>query len=95
MGLRQREWAARVRSALLADLGGRCEYCGSTQDLEFDCILPDGHKSHHARMDPSWRMSFYRQQHEAGNLQILCTHCNSRKGDTLPEELETVLQNPF
>lgn len=79
MGQRQKEWARRARMDLLVVLGGQCVCCGTTQDLEFDCIAPAGDRHH--RLDTSARMSFYRSQHyHHANLQILCRTCNSKKG---------------
>lgn len=88
MGARQRAWAARVRDGLLDLLGRRCAWCQRTEPevkLTFDCIVPtrDGPNGHHRRYDVSWRMSFYRAQVLAGNLQVLCLHCNSAKGATV------------
>ena len=78
MAKTQKEWAKRRRDELMALLGRVCALCGSTERLEFDCIKPMG-DAHH-RFDTSHRISFYRRQHAAGNLQVLCSTCNSRKG---------------
>lgn len=82
MGLRQREWARKTRLKLRRILGLQCKQCGSRyyMKLEFDCIKPTGHWHH--RIEWSWRMSFYNKQHKAGNLQLLCDRCNSKKGNT-------------
>lgn len=83
MGARQKEWARRKRVELTELLGGKCAQCGSTEGLEFDCKQACGDRHH--RMDTSARMSFYRAQHKAGNLQLLCSPCNTRKsGDEQP-----------
>lgn len=82
MARRQKDWAARAREKLMAELGGRCVECGSRRRLEFDCVTPMG-GAHH-KYDPSWRMSFYRQQHKENNLQILCKPCNGLKSDRVP-----------
>lgn len=79
MAARQREWARRKRDELFHQLGPRCAWCGSTQDLTFDCIQPQGHE-HHRRYDWSWRLSFYTRMHLQSNLQVLCVTCNSKKG---------------
>lgn len=77
MGKRQKIWARRARSRLVEILGGRCKCCGTDEGLELDCIVPMGHFHH--RMDSSARISFYRQQHREGNLQVLCSDCHTAK----------------
>jgi HNH endonuclease len=77
MAALQREWARRVRRTLRAQLGGCCVKCGSRRNLEFDCIVRQGDRHH--RMEWSWRMSFYRRQHELKNLQLLCRKCHGMK----------------
>lgn len=78
MAKRQKEWAKAKRAELMATLGAVCVTCGTTEKLTFDCIQPQGDEHH--RKDTSARMSFYRKQHAAGNVQVLCHECNSRKG---------------
>lgn len=80
MGLRQQAWARRARHRLLEKLGGKCAVCGTTEQLEFDCIVPQGDEHH--RRDNSWRMSFYHAQESVGNLQILCSRHNNLKSAT-------------
>lgn len=97
MGLRQREWARKKRLELRRLLGMRCQYCGSKdyRKLEFDCIKPMG-DGHHCRMDWSWRMSFYRRMYREQNLQLLCSKCNSKKGNKQPDETTNSSQDrPF
>lgn len=95
MAKRQREWARRKRTELLAQLGGRCARCGTTDNLEFDCIIPQG-DAHHKK-EWSARMSFYRAQAKAGNIQVLCSGCNNLK--SLDENCQTVcprtIEMPF
>jgi 5-methylcytosine-specific restriction endonuclease McrA len=78
MGLRQRQWAAKARLQLRRILGMKCAKCGSKdyRKLEFDLINPSADnfpnpRGHH-KIEWSWRMSFYRKQFAAGNLQLLC-----------------------
>lgn len=77
MGMRQRAWATKERQRLLATFGNCCARCHATEDLELDCIKPQGHE-HHA-MERSARMSFYRAQSRMGNLQALCRKCHAIK----------------
>lgn len=81
MGKRQRIWAARKTAELREQLGGKCKACGTTEDLTFDLIEPDC--AHHSR-EWSWRISFYRQAADRGELQLLCGPCNAAKGDRRP-----------
>lgn len=77
MAKRQKEWARRERTRIMAILGNVCAECGSTDSLEFDCIFPQGDKHHKLATDS--RMCFYRVQLARENLQLLCTDCNSEK----------------
>jgi 5-methylcytosine-specific restriction endonuclease McrA len=79
MAKRQIVWARRARKILLQKLGGCCSFCGTRSDLTFDCIDPTDHR-HADRLGNHNRMPYYRRQHRAGNVQILCRHCNSVKG---------------
>lgn len=77
MAKRQKAWARRKRALLKFLMGKKCVLCGSTQKLEFDCIIACG--DFHHRMDTSTRVSFYTKEFWAGNLQILCEKCNNKK----------------
>ena len=60
--------------------GHHCQYCGTTEDLTLDHVLP---KSRGGKT--SW-----------DNLATACKRCNSRKGDYTPEEANLKLrQKPF
>lgn len=77
---RMTEFAHRKRAAILEVLGAKCAACGVTDNLEFDLIVPqDIPKGHHGNLSFAHRMIFYCRQLSAGNLQVLCSHCNSRK----------------
>jgi hypothetical protein len=64
-------------------LGSECAACGATEDLTFDCIQSCGHAHH--RLSAPERISFYRKQLRAGNVQLLCASCNSLKGEMTQE----------
>lgn len=91
MGKKQKDWARRARSLLMWLLGDACATCGSTKNLEFDCIKPQG-DAHH-KYDTSHRMSFYRQQYDKGNLQIQCAKCHNKK--TAKDEQLRLDNEPF
>lgn len=88
MALRQRQWAERTREKIFDALGRFCNYCSTTKNLEFDVIIPADNGEHHREYDWSWRMSFYRKQLKANNLQVLCDKCNARKRNKNAEYVE-------
>jgi 5-methylcytosine-specific restriction endonuclease McrA len=55
---------------------GNCQYCGRTEDLTLDHVIP---KSRGGKT--SW-----------DNLTTACRKCNSRKGDLTPEEAKMPLK---
>lgn len=77
MGARQKDWARRASINLRKELGSRCVECGRVRNLQFDCIQPRGHEHH--SMEWSQRVSFYRSERAAGNLQLLCERCHVAK----------------
>lgn len=92
MAKKQRDWARKKRDKIFDILGRKCVKCGSTKDLEFDVIIPFDSGAHTER-EWSWRMSFYWHELERRNLQILCTKCNSAKGNQM--ELTDMIDCPF
>jgi len=93
MAKRQREWARRTRDRLFDELGRWCRRCHTTEKLEFDLIHPLGDQHH--KMEWSHRMSFYRRQHEANNLQVLCQRCNAQKQAQLELTEYQQVDQPF
>jgi|SRR5580658_8590004 hypothetical protein len=71
-------YVERKRNELFAALGRRCVFCGVETNLTFDCVKPTGGRHH--RLSSAARIGFYWKQARAGNLQVLCHDCNSRKG---------------
>jgi hypothetical protein len=74
---RQVAWKNRRRAWMMKVLGGRCLWCGTRENLTFDCIVATG-DAHH-RMSSVQRMCYYNRQFRLGNLQVLCHYCNSAK----------------
>lgn len=86
---RQAVWARRKREHLMNVLGPFCADCGSVNCLTFDCIRPMG-DAHH-RLSSVARMTFYVRQFNAGNLQVLCSACNTKKGGSPKERYKNVV----
>lgn len=84
MAKRQRIWAQNERARLVQLLGAKCNACGETEELEFDCREPRG-RGHHG-MSSDQRISFYRAEMRKGNIQLLCRVCNAKKGDMTDRE---------
>ena len=76
--LKRRKLFAARKAALVAQLGGKCAECGTSDDLTFDHLFPrDWHpRSVHATK----RLRIYAEEAAAGKIQLLCGTCNSRKG---------------
>lgn len=82
MAKRHKLWAAATRARMVCMLGNKCAACASTEDLTFDCWAPAGDRHH--RLSAPERITFYRRQMRAGNVQLLCASCNSLKADMPP-----------
>lgn len=87
MAKRHKIRAIHVRAQLTVLLGSACAECGTKKDLEFDCIEPQG-DAHH-RLDTDRRMKFYCIEFALSNLQLLCGHCNARKGNRIIQALKS------
>ena len=80
MSKRQKIWARNLLAEIRQRLGGKCTLCGAVENLELDCINPEGDKHH--KMSTDQRASFYRVQHAINNLQLLCEKCHNKKSST-------------
>ena len=58
------------RKNILRRDGHRCQYCGTTQNLTVDHVMPKSRGG-----EDSWE-----------NLTTACIRCNNKKGDRTPEE---------
>jgi 5-methylcytosine-specific restriction endonuclease McrA len=91
---RQTLWARRVLAALRTQLGAHCAHCGAADELQFDCIVPQGHAHHAAGL--TGRACFYRAHASWGNIQLLCPTCHAAKSRReLEESLTSESQVPF
>jgi 5-methylcytosine-specific restriction endonuclease McrA len=77
----QQQRAAR-RQALIAEMGGRCTLCGSTEDLEFD-HWPAPAPCSLSRFNSTHRLAHYRNCWKAGGLRLLCRACNASQGNPI------------
>jgi hypothetical protein len=72
------EIAHAVRDKLRALLGGVCQRCRSTEDLQFH--HPHGRLWEPRRMNLRHRMRLYQRDYQAGLLELLCRKCNGIDG---------------
>lgn len=66
--------AEKARRELELELGGCCQFCGSTNFLEFDFRGVNGEK-HHFMPWPE-RIRWYWRQHLLGFVRLLCRRCH-------------------
>jgi len=72
---RQAEWAREKRLWLLAQFGGVCQQCKSTERLQFHSTNQAGWIAH--RSGRTGRICFYLKEFFAGRLQLLCQKCHT------------------
>lgn len=72
----QLQWLAKRRNAWIDTKGGKCNYCGSTEELHVDHIDP-ATKS----VDPAniWSRSAEFREAELAKCQVLCRSCHEAK----------------
>lgn len=66
----------RRRQEAIADFGGQCVICGSTDTLEFDHIIPSIKLFTIGRM---WSLNDKTYRHELTKCQLLCHKCHLSK----------------
>jgi hypothetical protein len=69
-GEKSRHIPKKTREAVMAESGGKCALCGSTEHLQVDHIRPFKRYGTHSKK----------------NLRVLCRRCNSQKQDRLDSE---------
>lgn len=84
----RKESVQRRREILQIAMGGRCEYCGSREKLEFHHTQPREWVA--SRVNQMTRQAQYEQEFLEGILQLTCATCNKRLGKPLdlPERKE-------
>jgi len=71
-------WAKKRRAVLIAQLGGKCAQCGSTELLEFNHIFGRDWKM---EKKSRWqRLAIIAREIEAGEINLLCRSCNASDG---------------
>lgn len=72
------------REALVEKLGGKCVFCGVTENLEFD--HPNG-RTWCCRDKARWtRIKLYEQEAERSEIRLLCRSCNGGYQPENPNE---------
>lgn len=70
----QRDYVAKRRARHLKAMGGKCQSCGSSNNLDVDHINPETKISHRI-----WSWSAKRIEEELSKCQLLCRNCHSQK----------------
>ena len=75
------EYRKQMRLEAINHLGGKCETCGTTENLQFDHIdLKDGEKKRELRKQGKWRDKIQSKAHllkdENKNVRLLCKNCH-------------------
>lgn len=65
------------RRALIAQLGGKCNSCGTNRGLQFDHRKP--RRWEPSKLSRSKRLAIYERAARAGKLQLLCADCHVAK----------------
>lgn len=81
MGIKPENYK-KVRKHFIKLLGGRCVFCHTKEDLEFDHIVP--HLTNISTMANSKRVWHWFDEYTKRNLQLLCSDCNNIKNDSSP-----------
>lgn len=66
------------RARLIAELGGKCFQCGSTQKLQFHHLRPRYWNS--SEVSQWQRLARHRREARVGKLAVACASCNRRIG---------------
>lgn len=71
------DWYTLARLRLVAELGGKCVYCGDQDTLEFHHT--NGGRTWTARKKSRWqRLALYRREVAASKVVLACRGCNAR-----------------
>lgn len=69
--------AAAIKARLVAQLGGRCAYCGRAGHTEFDHSVPI--HTRRRSMGNYSRLVALRREAARGQIQLLCRDCHAAK----------------
>lgn len=77
------EYRRQMRKEAIQHLGGKCDNCGTTENLQFDHIdLKDGEKKRKLRSQGKWRDKIQSKAHllkdENKNVRLLCKECHKK-----------------
>lgn len=83
---RRKYWAAVYarRLELIEEMGGVCNYCGTTEDLQFNHTKKRTWSS--GAVSRVKRIELYRRDFEADVLNLACGDCNRRHGQPVDDE---------
>lgn len=76
-GQRKKRLYHQRRNFIIAALGGECEHCSSTHDLEFD---HKGIRKWSMKLNQFQRMARYLKEFDRGKIRLLCSKCNGLDG---------------
>ncbi len=75
----KRRAADKIQQEVWAMLGGRCEACGSTEELEID--HPAGRTWDIRKLNRWQRWRRYREEAKRGQVRLLCKRDNGHDGN--------------
>jgi len=72
----QKNWVKKRREEWIISQGGRCVYCGSSESLEVDHIVPEEKELQPAAI---WSRKLSVREKELSKCQVLCSSCHQEK----------------
>jgi hypothetical protein len=84
--IRMRRLRAKRWQILIEILGGKCEVCGTTEDLQVDHLQPRDWKRCETWSDVALKKHI--EEAKAGKVQLLCGFHNRQKGQPAADDGE-------